>query len=274
MSPKNPEARMPWMSHLGELRNRLRNSSIVLLVTFAIAYPFRNHVTVWVFKPLIHAFENAKKTGMVCNLVFISPTEAFMVLIKTALVAALVAASPFVFYQLWRFVAPGLYPKERRWSLGLAISTGLLFVGGSLFCYYFVLPAAYDFFLSAGQGAEKVFQSMLQGSALQHEPLLKPQISMDEYFGTTLLLLLVFGLVFELPLLLCVLAILGMVSAKSLWKFNRYAVVIFVILGAILTPGDLVVGQLMMAGSLTVLYNISIGLALLFQRKRIKAQTA
>jgi sec-independent protein translocase protein TatC len=93
-------------------------------------------------------------------------------------------------------------------------------------------------------------------------------ISMDEYFGLTLMLLLVFGAVFELPLVLSVLSLLGVVSAGSLWRFNRYAVILFAIAGAVLTPGDLVVGQLMMTGSLTVLYNLSIIIAWLVQRRR------
>jgi Sec-independent protein secretion pathway component TatC len=99
---------------------------------------------------------------------------------------------------------------------------------------------------------------------------IEPNISMDEYYGLTLMLLLVFGVVFELPLVLAVLAMLGIVSAGSLWRWNRYAILVFAIGGAILTPGDLVVGQLAMTGSLTVLYNLSIVIAWLVQRKRTR----
>jgi sec-independent protein translocase protein TatC len=135
----------------------------------------------------------------------------------------------------------------------------------------FVLPASYKYFLGYAAESMGIVKNVFGQSIdvhLSQAFSIRPMISMDEYFGLTSMLLLVFGVVFELPLLLAILAILGIVSAGMLWRFNRYAILLFAVLGAVLTPGDLVVGQLAMTASLTVLYNISILLALLVGRKR------
>lgn len=261
------ERRMPFLEHLGELRDRLRNSAIAIFLATVACYIFRGRLFGILARPLIEAFQKAKSTGVEAQLIFTSPIEAFLVLLKTAIVAAIFVASPVIFLQIWGFISPGLYAHEKRWAAPFVVSAVLLFVGGGLFCYYFVLPPGYEFFLTAAQDAAIELRKHLPPGMIDG-PVIKPMISMDEYFGLTLMLLLVFGAVFELPLILSVLAILGVVSAGSLWRFNRYAILLFAIAGAILTPGDLVIGQLAMAGSLTVLYNISIGIAWLVQRKR------
>lgn len=259
-------ARMPLLGHLGELRARLRNAVIAVLAAFAICYKFRYDVFFWLAKPMVRSLEHAYQKGWVAKIIITKPTEAFLVFLQVAGVAALFVASPVVIYQLWRFIAPGLYPKERRWALPVVALVALLFITGGLFCYFFVLTASYDFFLEAA------YQAMLTGkklfSSLPAESILQPMIGTDELIGLTLLLIVVFGLVFELPLILAILSLLGMVSARALWRWNRYAILLFVIVGAVLTPGDLVVGQLLMAGSLTILYNASIGIAWLVQKKR------
>lgn len=263
------ERRMPFLEHLGELRDRLRNSVLAIFVATIFCYAFRGLLFRILARPLLTAFQHAKELGVVGKFVIINPMEGFMVLLKTALVGAIFVATPVIFWQIWAFIAPGLYPHERRWAVPFVFSAVLLFIGGGVFCYYFVLPAGYEFFLGSTREATLQLQHEM-GNAVEVSAAMdvQPMISMDEYFGLTLMLLLVFGAVFELPLVLSVLSIMGVVSAKSLWRFNRYAILLFAIAGAILTPGDLVVGQLAMTGSLTVLYNFSIVIAWMVQRRR------
>lgn len=268
----NDERRMPFMDHLSELRDRLRNSLLAVVIAAIGCYVFRGFLFRVMAKPLLGAFQKAKEQGIVGQIIFTSPIEAFLVLLKTALVAAIFFASPVIFHQLWAFISPGLYPHEKRWAVPFVLTAVLLFVGGGVFCYQLVLPAGYEFFLTAAQDATVQLTRELEGAVdVVHAASIRPMISMDEYFGLTLMLLLVFGAVFELPLILSVLTMLGVVSAASLWRFNRYAILLFAVAGAILTPGDLVIGQLAMAGSLTVLYNLSIALAWLVQRRRRSA---
>ncbi len=269
------EKRMPFLDHIGELRLRLRNGLIAIVLATIGCYLFRGALFRMLARPLVSAFLKAKAAGITGQLIFTSPVEAFLVLLKTALVAAIFIASPVVFFQLWAFIAPGLYPHERRWALPFVVIAVLLFVGGGLFCYNFVLPAGYEFFLTAAKDATtKLLGDIGSDIQIQDALSIRPMISMDEYFGLTLTLLLVFGAVFELPLILSVLALLGVVTAGSLWRWNRYAILMFAIAGAILTPGDLVIGQLAMTGSLTVLYNLSIIVAWFVQKKRRAAEQA
>lgn len=268
------ERRMPFLDHLAELRDCVRNSAIAIFLATVACYIVRGHLFRYLAVPLVSAFREAKTKGIDGQLVFTSPVEAFMVLLKTAIVGAIFVASPVIFWQLWSFISPGLYQHEKRWAVPFVLSAVLLFVGGGLFCYHFVLPAGYEFFMMAAQDASIQLRGALgPGVDVESAFTIRPMISMDEYFGLTLMLLLVFGAVFELPLVLSVLSILGVVSAGSLWRFNRYAILIFAISGAILTPGDLVVGQLAMCGSLTVLYNLSIGIAWLVQRRKKPEET-
>jgi sec-independent protein translocase protein TatC len=269
--PPEPEdeRRMPFLDHLGELRDRLRNGAISIFLAAIACYAFKGVLFRWLARPLINAFLKAKEQGIVGQLIFTGPMEGFMVLLKTALVASIFVASPLIFYQLWAFISPGLYRNEKKWAIPFILVAAGLFIGGGLFCYYAVLPPGYEFFLTAAKDATSQLQSEF-GSNIQIVDAIniRPMISMDEYFGLTLMLILVFGVVFELPLVLSVLSIMGVVSAGAMWRFNRYAILLFAVGGAILTPGDLVVGQLAMTGSLTVLYNLSILIAWVVQRKR------
>lgn len=268
------EKRMPFLEHLGELRDRLRTSVIAILVATVVCYLYRGALFQRFAKPLLSAFRVAKEKGVAGQLIFTSPIEAFLVLLKTAMVTAIFVASPVIFHQLWAFIAPGLYPHERKWALPFVLTAVALFVGGGLFCYSFVLPPGYEFFLTAATDASvQLMKDIGSDIQIMDAVQIRPLISMEEYFGLTLMLLLVFGVVFELPLVLSVLAMLGIVSARSLWRFNRYAVLIFAVAGAVLTPGDLVIGQLAMAGSLTVLYNLSILIAWMVERKRADPET-
>ena len=275
--PIDDEPRMGFLEHLDELRTCLRNASLAIIGSFALTYVFRAYLLALFAKPLIIAWTQAQaETGLgKPEMVFTSPVEGFMVELKLALLASIFVASPFIFRELWRFISPGLYARERKWGVSFIFVSVLLFVGGAMFAYIWVLPASFKYFLSyAGESMSHINHAFGTGVdiKLSEQFTIRPMISMDEYFGLTSMLLLVFGVVFELPLVLAVVAALGLVSAGQLWKFNRYAVLIFAVAGAVLTPGDLVVGQLAMTASLTVLYNLSILVALVVGKKRAESE--
>lgn len=267
---EDDEKRMPFLAHLDELRTCLRNSAIALLCGTVVAYPFRAYLFALMVRPLMRAWSETPDLGR-GELVMLSPHEGFMVLFKLSLLVGVFLSSPFVFRELWRFIAPGLYARERRWGLGFIFSSVILFVGGAAFAYLYVLPASYHYFLGYSTESLGIIKHAMGSSfdiKLSQPFDIKPMLSMEEYFGLTTMLLLVFGAVFELPLLLAVLAMLGIVSAQQLWRWNRFAVVLFAVAGAVLTPGDLVVGQMAMTLSLSVLYNLSILLAFIVGKKR------
>jgi sec-independent protein translocase protein TatC len=271
------EKRMSFLEHLDELRSCLRNAAIAVFATTVVAYLFQEQLFALLARPFIEAWVDVQqKLGLPpAKMVYTGPHEGFMVLFKLSLLAGVFGASPVIFRELWRFISPGLYTHEKRWGLGFVLMSVVLFVGGALFAYLYVLPSSYKFFLGYAQHGMGVIKNVF-GHAVDiklSQPFdIEPMITLDEYFGLTSMLLLVFGLVFELPLVLAVLAMLGIVSAGMLWRFNRYAILLFAVAGAFLTPGDMVVGQLAMTAALTILYNLSIVLALVVGRRRARAE--
>ena len=252
------QSRMPFLSHLRELRDRVRNAALFFGAGFAVCFVFAEEIYAWLRQPVFDAWA-AKNAELVAAgkqplgdpaLSFGSLTEPFWVNMSVAMWAGIFVASPFIFYQLWRFIAPGLYKRERRLTVGFAISSAIMFSGGAVFCFYLVLPNLYDFLLGYAK------------------PENKPILMMQAYLDLTRDMMLAFGAVFELPLFLYFLAIVGLVTHRGLWKFNRWFVVIAFVVGAILTPSPDVVSQIMMAMPMIVLYNISILLAWTVTAKR------
>jgi len=245
------DSRMPFLSHLRELRDRVRNAAIFFMLAFVICWYFSAEIYDWLKAPLFHVW-SVEKLG-VPHIVFGKLTEPFWVDMSIGLWAGIFVASPFIFYQLWRFIAPGLYKKERRITVAFAIFSALFFISGALFCYRFVLENLYGFLLGYG------------------DKNLQPMIMMQDYLDLTRDMMLAFGAVFELPLLIYFLAMVGLVTHRGLWKFNRWFVVLAFIIGAILTPSPDVVSQIMMATPMIVLYNLSIILAWRVTLKRERA---
>ena len=267
------DRRMPFLDHLGELRDRLRNAVIAVVLALAACLPFQDPLLAILARPFITAWMNMQaKHGLGRpELIFTNPIDGFMVQLKVALVAAIFLASPALFYQAWRFIAPGLYPRERRFGLLFILFAVALFGGGAAFGYLFILPKGFEVFLGYANNSMGVFTGVFGqyfDIKLSASFALRPMITIVDIYDLTTTLLLAFGLVFELPLVLSILAMLGIVTAKQLWAWNRYAILGFAVLGAILTPGDMVFGQLGMTGALTVLYNLSILIALVVQRER------
>ncbi len=265
------DRRMPFTEHLAELRTRLRNSVLAVAILTIVAFVFKEKLFALLERPLRIAWAQAPK-DLSPEINFTNLIDPFMVYFKLALFAAVMGASPVIFHQIWKFISPGLYRRERRLALPFIVTSVLLFFGGAFFAYQFVLPQGYGYFLGFSSQSLESMRGVLSADGMQIR--LRPMLSMDEYFSLTTTLLLMFGAVFELPLLLSILSLIGIVTPRGLWRFNRYFILIAFILGAILTPGDLVVGQVAMGGSLTVLYNLSILVALLFARDRKKRREA
>jgi len=245
-------SRMPFLAHLAELRDRVRNAAIAFIAATIVCWYYNDHIFEWLKQPLFRVWD-AKRLGE-AHLVFDGLTEPFWVGMSVALWAGVFAASPFIFYQLWKFIAPGLYKRERKITVTFAVFSAVFFIAGALFCYYFVLDGLYGFLLGYG------------------DKDLTPQLRMQDYLDLTRDMMLAFGAVFELPLLIYFLAMIGMVTHRGLWKFNRWFVVLAFIVGAILTPSPDVVSQILMATPMIVLYNVSILLAWRVTTKRERAQ--
>ncbi|MBW2225962.1 MAG: twin-arginine translocase subunit TatC, partial [Deltaproteobacteria bacterium] len=206
------------------------------------SYGFKEKLFQILTRPLISVMKTGDK------LIFTGLPEAFFTYLKVAFLSGIILATPIIFYEFWMFVAPGLYNKEKRLMFPIVFLSSLFFVGGSFFGYFIVFPYGFKFFL--GFASETI----------------QPLPSMREYLSFASKLLLAFGLVFELPLVITFLAKLGMVSVSFLKKNRKYALLLFFVGAAILTPPD-VVTQVMMALPLMVLYEISIVGARIFGKK-------
>jgi len=235
---------MGFLDHLTELRSRFIRIVIGVAVGFGICYAFSEKIFWVLMQPLCSAFVNQE-----CQLITIGVAEAFFVYLKTAIVAGIFLASPWIFYQVWKFVAPGLVEKERRLVVPFVLVATLLFVGGAGFGYFIVFPFAFEFFLGvAGEG-------------------ILPMPAMQAYFSFATRLLFAFGILFELPLVVVSLSYLGVVSASTLWGTWRYAIMGIFALAAIMTPADPMT-MLLLGIPLSALYILSILVAQMVERLR------
>lgn len=234
---------MSFIEHLQELRVRVVRMLIGVFVGFLLCYGFSKQMFQVLMQPLVDALPPDS------SMIFTALPEAFFTYIKVALVAGVFVASPYIFYQIWAFVAPGLYKEERKYLVPIAIFSAFFFLLGAFFGYFVVFPFGFQFFM---------------GFADEH---IKAMPSLKEYLGFSLKLLFAFGLIFELPLFIFFLSRLGLVTAASLRKFRKYAVMLAFVVSAILTPPD-VISQLLMAGPLLILYEMSIFVAVIFGKKK------
>ncbi|MFH0901272.1 MAG: twin-arginine translocase subunit TatC [Pseudomonadota bacterium] len=257
---------LPLATHLQELRVCLRNGAAAFILASFVSFWFAEQLFVILARPLIVAWRQADLGT--AEVGFASLTEPLWVYLDLALYAGLFLASPVIFHQLWRFVAPGLYRQEKRIAVPFAGLSALFFVGGAVFCYYLVLPPACQFLLSyASNNVDRISDAL--GFVASAGPLaVKPNLFMRQYLDLVLKMLVAFGLVFELPLLIFFLSYAGLVTHRGLWRFNKYAIILAFVIGAVLTPGPDVVSQVLMAGPMIVLYNLSILVA--FQVTRIR----
>jgi sec-independent protein translocase protein TatC len=271
--------RMPLIEHLRELRTRLRNSVIALIGGFAVAFLFKQELFVLLARPLIEVWnkhlELAPHLGDV-SFYFNNLIEPFWTYFAISLWGGIFVASPFIFYQLWKFIAPGLYANERRYGIAFVATSVVFFASGAAFCYAFILPVVFDFLLSyASQNLSAISRGLGLDYQLAGATALQPLLSMQEYLSLSRKLLIAFGLAFELPLVIFFLAITGAVTHRELWKFNRWAMVLAFVGSAALTPPD-IYSQAFLAGPLIVLYNLSIIVAWIItvRRERREARAA
>jgi sec-independent protein translocase protein TatC len=233
---------MPFTEHLEELRHRLIICFVAVGVGFVICYFFSKQLFEILMRPLLQVMPPEE------SLIFTALPEAFFTYLKVALLAGIGLASPVIIYQFWRFIAPGLYHKERRALMPIVLFSTFFFVGGALFGYFVVFPFGFKFFI--GFASDNI----------------RAMPSIREYLKFAAKLLFAFGFIFELPLFTFFLARLGLVNAELLRSKQKYAILVIFMLAAILTPPD-VVTQVMMAGPLLILYELSIWIAKVFGRK-------
>lgn len=238
------EKKLPLTSHLQELRKRLILSFIAIGVGFVLCYAFAESLFDILASPLLKLMPAGG------SLIFTSVAEAFFTYMKIAFIAGLILTSPFVLYQIWAFVAPGLYRNEKRYVIPFIFLGSLFFATGILFAYFVAIPVGFRFFL---------------GYATD---FIKPMPSMKEYLSFSIKFLLAFGLVFEFPVVLILLSRVGVVDSKMLARNRKYAILLIFIFAAILTPPD-IVSQVLMALPLMALYELSILLTKILGKKKV-----
>lgn len=240
-SPNTDLVSQPLIDHLIELRRRLIWSFLVLFVTMGTAYLWAQPIYGFLVQPLADAMGPAGTQ----RLIYTDLTEAFFTYLKVAFFAGFFVSFPLVLTQIWLFIAPGLYTRERTFFLGFFIATPFLFYLGGAVVYYVVLPLAWNFFLSfQSTGAETVLPIQLEARV-------------SDYLNLVMILIFAFGLAFEMPLMLLILARAGIVTADTLRRRRKYAILAIFVVAAILTPPD-VISQISMAIPLMLLYEISI----------------
>jgi sec-independent protein translocase protein TatC len=254
------EKRMSFLEHLVELRVRLRNAALAFLVTMIGSFIFVQHYFDWLTRPVRRGLRDA---GHEMNFYAKSLTEPFWVYMKLAIVGGLLISAPFIFWELWRFVAPGLYRKERRIGVLIATATGVCFLGGAAFAYSFMCePAAY-------------YLTKLCTTFAGDLPFkLDTMLMMDEVANFQMMTLAGCGLAFELPVVLSILGWMGILSSRGLLKFNKYAIVLAFVVGAVLTPSTDPFTQTLLAVPIFALYNLSILVVWLIERTRRKRDAA
>jgi sec-independent protein translocase protein TatC len=242
--------KIPLLAHLAELRKRLMIAFGAVLAAFIAATFFAKEIYGYLAAPIIKALPPGS------SLTMLRPEEGFFTYLKVAFFAGLIVASPIVFLQIWRFVGPALYKKERTVFIGTVIASSLLFLSGVAFGYLVVFPYAFRFFMTYAIGP------------------ITATLSMGWYLSLATKLLLAFGIVFELPVVVFVLARLGIVTAGFLLRNFRYALVLIFIIAAVLTPTPDIFTQFLMAGPLLVLYGLSIIIAAVVGRQRATRKAA
>ena len=241
---------MGFLDHLEELRRRIIYSVIAVAVGFFACWGYHEQIYAIMQKPIINAL---KANGMAEKLVYLNPTEPFNLYLKISALAGLFLTSPFVLYQVWMFISPGLYRNEKRYVVPFMTSTIALFSAGGLFGYKIVYPAALNFLIEFG----KQFQ---------------PMITIKEYTDLFLAIILGMGLIFEMPILVFFLALMGIVSAGFMWKNFRYSILVIFVVAAIVTPTTDILNMCIFAAPMIALYALSIGVAWLVHPKQRRAR--
>ncbi|SET69501.1 twin-arginine translocase subunit TatC [Paracoccus homiensis] len=255
----------PLIEHLAELRTRIIWSLLAFIVAMVLCYTVWNPIYNFLTRPICHALDTR---GQECGLILLKLQEGFFVAIRISFLGGFALSFPLIAYQMWRFVAPGLYRNEKQAFLPFLVASPVMFFLGAAFAYYVILPMAYDFFLGFQQGP-LALPDEAGAEAAANNPMaaIVFQGSVDEYLALTTKFILAFGLSFQLPVLLTLMGKAGLVSAEGLGSVRKYAVVAILLLAAVATPPD-VISQVVLFTVVYGLYEISIQLVRRIERKR------
>ncbi|MCK5353271.1 twin-arginine translocase subunit TatC [bacterium] len=244
---------MTFLEHLDELRKRILHSAAAVGIAFVICWAFSEYIYRFLAVPIaaVVAPGQSVEAGMK-ELVFLRPTEPFSIWIKVSFVAAIFLSAPYLVLQVWFFIAPGLYRKEKSYALPFLFSSTFLFLVGGAFAYYVILPTALEFLIN------------------QYGAPFRAMVSAIEYFNFEVVILVGMGLVFQLPVLVAFLSLFGMVTPGFLWKNFRYAFLLILIVAAVVSPTADALNLFLWSGPMVVLYAISIGISWIFKRRREK----
>jgi sec-independent protein translocase protein TatC len=256
-SPPNGQANdalpaMSFLEHLEELRRRIIYALIAVAIAFFACWGYAPRIYDIMQRPIMEAL---KHNGLAEKLVYLNPTEPFNLYLKVAFLTGVFVASPFVLYQVWLFISPGLYRHEKRYILPFMFSTVGLFLAGGLFGYKVVYPAALNFLIDYG----KQFQ---------------PMITIGEYTDLFLTIIIGMGVIFELPILVFFLSLMGIVTAGFMWRNFRYSILIIFIVAAIVTPTTDILNMCLFAAPMVLLYAVSIGIAWVVHPAQRRARRA
>jgi sec-independent protein translocase protein TatC len=250
--PQESMRAMSFLEHLEELRRRIVWSIAAVVVGFLACWKYADRIYYYMQLPIMDAL---RRNGMPEKLVYLNPTEPFNLYLKVAFLAGLFVTSPFVLYQVWLFISPGLYRHEKRYVFPFMFSTVALFLAGGLFGYKMAYPAALNFLIEYG----KQFQ---------------PMITIGEYTDLFLTIIIGMGVIFEMPILVFFLSLMGIVSAGWMWRNLRYSILVIFIIAAIVTPTTDIWNMCIFAAPMIALYVISIGIAWLVHPKQRRARQA
>jgi sec-independent protein translocase protein TatC len=243
--PETESGKMSFLEHLDELRKRLVHIAAYIAIGFIACWFFHKPIYDFLAAPMLKTLPPGK------HLVYTSITDPFTVYMKVAFVAGIFLTIPFILYEVWKFIAPGLYRKEKKYVVPFLVSSVLLFLLGGIFCYYVILPATFAFLNSMGSSFD-------------------PMIKIDDYLDFTNMMLLGLGFIFEMPIIAAFLSLFGLVSASFLWNKFRYSILIIVIVAAVVSPTGDAFNLMIWSAPMILLYIVSIGIAAIFGWRRRK----